>query len=569
MRKVNILCFFICLILSGRTMATHIRAGEIQVKTIDCENHVYKIIISGYTDTGSSVQFGNGKLQFGDGTGIEFIEGSHAFKEKKDLGNELALNIFEVEHTYPGPGKYSISFYERNRNADINNFENSVNTPFYIETEFTINPYLGCNSTPDLHLPPVDYAAVGAIFTYNPGAVDPDGDSLSYKLAIPKRNPEMTVEQYRYPNDPQFEGTMDGSSAQATFAIDNNGTIKWNTPGMNGEYGLAFVIEEWREISQGQWRKIASTTRDMQVIVDGSDLSCPEVHVKPDTTVEQGTIIMEIKADQPESDYFTITAASPLLENPAFNAKLDYDPETGQGTFSVDLSCRNLKNKTYPVVFRVEGHSPYGNLATYTTSNITVGNDRYGHLDLYFQEETIVISWEAVSEEKYTNLQLSKLHTKTYNNPLICDNSPGENSSVLAELDIDETTWSDALSDLENDFAGEYCYSLSARDTNGVENILYQKCISNPWAQIPEIEEKDEPILIYPNPVEDYLFVAFPEIQGYVELKVVNTSGQLVKNLRFNNAKTIYLPFQDANAGLYFFYLKGNDQTVKRTLVKY
>lgn len=294
MKKVFIGCFFISMILSNPTTATHIRAGDIRVKVIDCENHVYQIIITGYTDTGSSVQFGNGELHFGDGTGIEFIEGSHDFKEKKDLGYGLAMTQFEVNHTYPGPGVYSVSFYEKNRNADIVNMTNSANMPFYIETTFIINPYLGCNSTPDLHLPPVDYAAVGEIFSYNPGAVDPDGDSLSYRLTIPKRDRKMEVEHYRYPDDPDFEGTMAGSSAPATFSIDNNGTITWNSPGIAGEYGFAFVINEWRKISPGQWRKIASTTRDMQVIVDELGFSCPVVNVEQDTTVEQGFIVMEI-----------------------------------------------------------------------------------------------------------------------------------------------------------------------------------------------------------------------------------------------------------------------------------
>ena len=51
--------------------ATHIRAGEIIVERISTQSLTFRITIIGYTDTGSTVEFGGGRLEFGDGTVID------------------------------------------------------------------------------------------------------------------------------------------------------------------------------------------------------------------------------------------------------------------------------------------------------------------------------------------------------------------------------------------------------------------------------------------------------------------------------------------------------------------
>ena len=45
--------------------ATHIRAGEIIAKRISSTSLTYEFTIIGYTDTGSEVEFGGGKFDFG------------------------------------------------------------------------------------------------------------------------------------------------------------------------------------------------------------------------------------------------------------------------------------------------------------------------------------------------------------------------------------------------------------------------------------------------------------------------------------------------------------------------
>ena len=63
-----ILGIFLLLCSSVELFSTHIRAGEIIAKRISSTSLTYEFTIIGYTDTGSEVEFGGGKYDFGDET---------------------------------------------------------------------------------------------------------------------------------------------------------------------------------------------------------------------------------------------------------------------------------------------------------------------------------------------------------------------------------------------------------------------------------------------------------------------------------------------------------------------
>ena len=65
--KRIVLFFIISIFYSFKNYSTHIRAGEIIAKRISNTSLTYEFTIIGYTDTGSDVQFGGGKFDFGDG----------------------------------------------------------------------------------------------------------------------------------------------------------------------------------------------------------------------------------------------------------------------------------------------------------------------------------------------------------------------------------------------------------------------------------------------------------------------------------------------------------------------
>ena len=186
MKLKNYLGLFFIAFFSGITSAwaTHIRAGEIIAERISVQALTYRITVVGYTDTRSSVVFGPGRINFGDGR-EEQLNTQSDFSLVTDLGNQIEKNTFVITHTFQGPGKYKIRFIEFNRNDLTLNMDNSVDTPFYVETEINIDPFLGVNNSPVLTIPPVDNGAVNVRYIHNPGAYDPDGDSLSYIMVVP------------------------------------------------------------------------------------------------------------------------------------------------------------------------------------------------------------------------------------------------------------------------------------------------------------------------------------------------------------------------------------------------
>jgi len=350
------ICFLI-----NKANATHIRAGEIIAVRTSTSTLTYRFSIIGYTDTGSSVEFGGGEIDFGDGTTISIEEGAD-FGETIPLGDDIAYNIFEIEHTFQAPGSYTVRFNERNRNEGVRNMSNSVDTPFYVETTILIDPFLGLNNTPVFLVPPVDKAAVGVKFIHNPGAYDPDGDSLSYELTIPKQSFQIEVNNYLSPIDPSFYlNFVNGNEAQdgiPTFGIDEmTGDLVWDAPGLDGEYNVAFIVHEWRKV-QGEWFRLGSVTRDMQIIVEESDNKRPEILAPPDLCVEAGTLVEEIiTGTDPDGDDVKVEVfGGPFqfdINAPVLDPQVAFRPTPSNVTFRWQTDCNMVRRRPYDFRLKV------------------------------------------------------------------------------------------------------------------------------------------------------------------------------------------------------------------------
>src|SRR5258706_453165 len=292
----------ICLSAGGSILclqnayATHLRAGQITITRKSCSSLVFIVTVTVYTNQGSPIKFsndGSGELNFGDGSPI------HHPPQKENspvpgFGSEFGTVTYSIEHPFPGPGQYTISYYEHNRNAGILNMFNSVETPFFIQTVINIDPFLGCDNSPRLLVPPIDKACKGAAWYHNPGAYDPDGDSLSFELTIPKQDVGRDVDAYRPPNTKEFYAGIDYGTANEAhdgppiFSINPiTGTIIWDAQGAAGEYNIAFLIKEWRKIV-GVWIQLGYVTREMQIVVDDCKNRRPELKVPADICVEAG-----------------------------------------------------------------------------------------------------------------------------------------------------------------------------------------------------------------------------------------------------------------------------------------
>jgi gliding motility-associated-like protein len=351
--------FFLTFLILGTSnaWATHIRAGEIIAERISVQTLTYRIIVVGYTDTRSSVIFGPGTINFGDGREDQLNTKSD-FSLVESLGDQIEKNTFVISHTFQGPGTYTIRFQEFNRNDRTLNMDNSVDTPFYVETRITIDPFIGVNNSPVLTIPPVDNGAINVRYIHNPGAYDPDGDSLAYELGVPFQAFQRPVNNYRDPNVSEFSTSQESGQTPALFSINEvTGDLIWDAPGTAGQFNVAFKILEYRKLD-GEWVLIGFVVRDMQIIIENSNNKRPILILPPDLCVVAGTLIEDIiQGEDPDGDPIKIEIFGEPMEittSPASYLPLSkFQPTPGIVDFSWQTVCNHVRAREYEVRVRI------------------------------------------------------------------------------------------------------------------------------------------------------------------------------------------------------------------------
>ncbi len=494
-------------------LATHLRAGEITLDRASCTDLTFKITITIYTDTGSPIRFGGGVLNFGDGS-QPFITPEVENTIRPDLGPEVGLVVFTIDHTFGGPGKYVISYLEANRNAGVLNMTNSVETRFYIETSITIDPFLGCSNTPRLLVPPIDKGCTGAAFFHNPGAYDPDGDSISFEITIPKREKDTPVFGYLDPNNQKFYSSIglnygtanEEGTGTPTFSINpTTGTLLWDSPGAPGEYNIAFVIKEWRKI-RNTWVQIGYVIRDMQIIIEDCNNQRPELEVPPDICVEAGeSISIDVFGFDPDYDSVKIEAFSEILTlNPS---PANYTPrpvilqKTAPGqkaklTLTWNTTCDHIKDQPYQVVFKISDESSSGpTLVQFKTWNVRV----VGPAPIWqppvvdLGARSVVLKWDDYAcKAKAVTMQIwRRVDQFNYTPPECVTGMPDFlGYSLIREVAIGTTTITDTNNARGLAVGAQYCYRLVALfpQPGGGESYVSQEiCLPPILADAPVI----------------------------------------------------------------------------------
>lgn len=489
--KKSLQFVFTCLIFSSffsEMKATHIRAGEITATLISCQNLTYKFTLTGYTDLTSDVKFGGGEMNYGDGVTVTFEAGKPDYFQ--DLGDQRAINVFYSEHTFPGPGIYKISYREFNRNPDIVNMDNSVNTPFYVETVIFIDPFLGCNNTPVLLNPPIDDACIGVTFLHNAGAVDADGDSLSYEFTTPRQDVNIDVVNYSFPDENDialYDAKTEDKKFPATFTLDQlTGDLVWDAPGGEGEYNAAFRVWEWRKI-EGVWYPLGYVTRDMQIIVTDCNNEPPEIEPPPDTCIVAGDILREeIIATDPDNDPIILSSFGSVYEFNSNPASYSPYPEVAQPSpaslnFSWQTDCSHVREREYQVRFKAvdqpdisQGEGP--KLADFATWFIrVVGPPPEGLIADQGKGSKVNLSWDAYNCQNATEMQVWRRVDSFEFEPDHCELGMPDYAGyeLISTLDIGQTSYMDA--NLE--YGVTYCYRLVAvfQEPAGGESIVSEE----------------------------------------------------------------------------------------------
>ncbi len=391
----RILVLLSFLLLPALAWATHNRAGEIIVEQVgDCGSSLrVKATIITYTEAFSQADRDSLDIVWGDGDSVTLQRSSELFLE-----NGIKRNEYIGFHDYTGFGTYRISTTDPNRVADIINIDdgNSVNIRFHIFTIYTLtNPqFSGCNSSPVLEQFPLDRACVGEVWTHNPGAFDPDGDSLSFEFTIPKAGPGVPVPNYVFPND-----VGPGSNSLSIDPV--TGDIRWETPSLPGDYNLAFFVISWRN-----GVPIDTLIRDMQIFVGDCENDPPvietefdEVCVVAGELVEFGVVATAPLTDEDQLVRFE-AAGAPFVV-PTSPATFEPDDPTYQTdpvarTFRWQTTCDHISDQPYIVVFRAvdNGLTDTTGLATLRSVRITVVGPPPEDLQTEATSEEVTLTWD-------------------------------------------------------------------------------------------------------------------------------------------------------------------------------
>ncbi|MFZ4545418.1 MAG: gliding motility-associated C-terminal domain-containing protein [Saprospiraceae bacterium] len=335
---VFVLLFFFLL----SAFATHERAAEITYRRISNTSLQYEIKLVTYTYTPSPADRPQLEILWGDGSSDQVQRTLKAF-----LPGDITRNEYVTTHTYPGDGTYRISMEDPNRNNGVINIPNSVNVPIFVETMLIISPFINPkNNSPQLLNPPLDMGCVGYLFVHNPGAYDPDGDSLSYKLVKCRGAQGLEIPGYSFPQ------------ASTSFSINPvTGDLIWQNPMMQGEFNVAILIEEWRN-----GVRIGYITRDMQIIIAACSNHPPVIDPLPDTCVEAGdTLVFNVHASDPDGNTITLSAVgSPLIliYSPAIFPTTVAAPVVNS-IFYWETKCEHVRKQAYQVSFKaVDNGSP-------------------------------------------------------------------------------------------------------------------------------------------------------------------------------------------------------------------
>jgi gliding motility-associated-like protein len=448
----------ITLLICNLSFATHNRSGSITYEHIS--GFTYRFTVTTCTKTSSEADRPELEILWGDGTS-DTISRIVPFTP---VNGDIQKNTYIGIHTFTGPATYVISVEDPNRNAGVINITNSVDKVFCIQSELVISPFIGSpnNSIIIEDCPCPEFACQNKLYCYNLSAYDPDGDSLSYSL-VPCRGVdcmEMSIpEIFKYPDD----------IGGGTMTIDPfSGTLCWDVPIFSGEYNLAIKISEWRN---GFY--VGSVIQDMQVTVKACDNDPPIIIAVADTCVFAGTLVDIPFLAYDLEDIVTVTATGAVFNIGANQATFidSIALDTAVGHFVWAPNCNDAISAYYSIIIHAVDNDPAVPLEDLASFRIKVDIPPITNLLVTTAGSSMSLSWDAsicnnINQYKVYR-QLDSIDTQED----CCSN----NTAIGLGYALIGTSTTNSYIDNSTLVVGnQYCYLITAVNTNGVES-----CISN------------------------------------------------------------------------------------------
>ena len=445
--------------------ATHQRAAEITYSWLGGNTYEFTLTCYTYSPSPAGMQRDSLPVLWGDGFGDMIPRLVY-----QDLGNNYTLNVYKMVHTYATGGTYVISMEDPDRNYGVINIPNSVNVPMYIESELVINPFLGVNRSVQLLNAPIDQGCVGKPFYHNPGAYDPDGDSLSYRLVPCKGTGGEEIPGYSYPQ------------ASGFCEIDPvTGLLQWENPVMQGEYNVAILIEEWRH-----GVKIGSVIRDMQILIGVCDDHLPQISAISDTCIMAGsTLELLVSAFDPDGDQVVLSASGDPFKLSSDSAYLV--PPTAAGlqpalSFVWNTTCDHVRRQPYQVTVRAQDDALPVSLVNLHAIRIHVIAPPVEQLTAEMASQGVRLDW--LPYEGCRNATGIRVYRKTgvsSYQPDPCETGVRPGYRLMATLDANATQYLDLNGGADFGLGVDYCYRVVAVFQGDAESQpSNEACVSMP-----------------------------------------------------------------------------------------
>ncbi|MBX7225686.1 MAG: gliding motility-associated C-terminal domain-containing protein [Chitinophagales bacterium] len=308
MRKLLFLIILVALMPVLRLHATHIVGGEMNYK--DLGNNRYEISLKVYRDCFLGVPpFDNpAKINIfdgGDGTylGSIFVSLPPFDTIPVQLNDpclvappDVCVERVEYKTTLtlnPAENGYILSYERCCRNNTILNIEipGDVGGTYYCKIPGT-NSGIGSNGNPVYrNFPPVAICANRPII-FDHSAIDPDGDSLVYKLCTPFEGGSTFDPTAESPTSPPFNEvqfsppySLSNILGGVPLAIDSKTGLLTGTPNTEGQFVVGVCVEEYRN-----GVLIGETKRDFQFNIANCNPVVEARFTAPDPECRSNTV---------------------------------------------------------------------------------------------------------------------------------------------------------------------------------------------------------------------------------------------------------------------------------------
>ena len=292
MKKLLYLFSLVILLFSNDIKATHYAGYDMTLISLGNGNDLYKLRAVAYRDARPGTAGFPSSMQFNVFVNISpwttaaptsiitvnQISVSQVNYESKDCpppGANLLLQKYVYESaainlsSFNALVGYYVTYTTCCRNNDISNVLNPGNTGITFTMEF---PRLNStaptrfNSSPVFkNLPLISYN-VGKLYTQDWGAVDPNGDSLIYKMA--QSRDDNTSKPFTLIDfAPGYKLDSNIADGSPDFNINSQTGIITYKPNNIGRYLISIRVEEWKRKSGSTAAyKIGEITREFQIV---------------------------------------------------------------------------------------------------------------------------------------------------------------------------------------------------------------------------------------------------------------------------------------------------------------